>query len=184
MALLGQIRFFTKLTSLRRMARENAGGMMIEFAFVAPFVILLLVSTVEVGFTLFVGSIMEGAAENAARQIRTGQVQESDDPVATFQARLCQQVFNLIDCNFVVYDVRSFNDFGSVDTTLVFDENGQPVDTQFTPGESGEITIVRVMYRLNFMTPLVAHALSPDGTGSKLLMSTMAFQNEPYELGG
>ena len=169
---------------LPTLVRANGGGMMIEFAFVAPFVILLLVSTVEVGFMLFVGSALEGAAESAARQIRTGQVQESADPVTAFQTKFCQQVFNLIDCNQVTYDVRAFDDFASVDTTMEFDEDGQLVGAQFAPGESGEITIVRILYRMTFFTPLVSQALSPDGSGSTLLMSTMAFQNEPYELGG
>ncbi|MEX2616656.1 MAG: TadE/TadG family type IV pilus assembly protein [Alphaproteobacteria bacterium] len=167
-----------------KLLRSTSGGMMVEFAFVAPFVILLMVSTVEVGVTLFVGAALEGAAEAAARQIRTGQVQVAANPLEAFRSRLCAELFNLIECNEVAFDVRKFDDFASVDTTLEFDEEGQLVDAAFAPGDSGEITIIRVLYRWQYMTPLVAQALSSDGTGSTVLMATMAFQNEPYELGG
>jgi Flp pilus assembly protein TadG len=168
----------------RGLWRAEGGGMMIEFAFVAPFVILLLVATTEVAVTLFVGATLEGAAEGAARQIRTGQVQESDDPVVAFQTKFCEAVLNLIDCNEVMFDVRGFSDFGSADMALEFDEDGQLVGAQFSPGDSGEITVVRVVYRWRYLTALVSDVLSPDGSGTALLMATMAFQNEPYELGG
>ncbi|MDA0662084.1 MAG: pilus assembly protein [Proteobacteria bacterium] len=179
-----QAKYFAARFPCKALLRSETGGMMVEFAFVAPFVILLMVSTIEVGMTLFVGAALEGAAESAARQIRTGQVQVAANPLETFRTRLCAELFNLIDCNEVAFDVRKFDSFESVDTTLQFDEDGALVDAAFTPGDSGDITIVRVLYRWQYMTPLVAQALSSDGSGGTLLMATMAFQNEPYELGG
>ena len=123
-------------------------------------------------------------SEGAARQIRTGQVQVAANPLEAFRTRLCAELFELIDCNEVVFDVRKFDNFTSVATTLEFDEEGDVVGAAFLPGDSGEITIIRVIYRWHYKTPLVAQALSSDGTGSAVLMATMAFQNEPYELGG
>lgn len=172
------------LHCVRCLLASCRGGTLIEFAFVAPFVILLLTATVEVAVTLFVEAAISGAAESAARDIRTGRVQEDDDPLTAFRTKLCDSLFGIIDCNAVVFDVRAFADFGSVDTSLQLDENGNVVNAQFAPGESGEITIVRVSYRWQFLTPLVGEALASDGTGGVLLLSTMAFQNEPYELGG
>jgi len=164
--------------------RSNGGGTLVEFAFVAPFVILMLVATVEVALTLFVDATLSGAAESAARDIRTGRVQEEDDPLDTFRTKLCDSLFGIVDCSTVVFDVRTFEDFNSVDMTLQLDEDGNPTGTQFSPGNSGEITVVRVAYRWQFLTPLVGNMLSSDGTGGVLLLSTMAFENEPYELGG
>ncbi len=158
--------------------------MLIEFAFVAPFVVLLLTATAEVAVTLFIDATISGAAESAARDIRTGRVQEDDDPLVAFQTKLCDSLFGVVNCDDVVFDVRTFDDFGSVDLTLQFDEEGNLIGNQFTPGNSSQITIIRVSYRWQFLTPLVSNALSTDGTGGVLLLSTMAFQNEPYELGG
>ncbi len=163
---------------------SNHGGMLIEFAFVAPFVVLLLTATVEVAVTLFAEVTISGAVESAARDIRTGRVQENEDPIDAFQTKLCDSLFGIVDCSAVAFDVRTFSDFSSVDMTLEVDEEGNMTGGQFTPGESGEITVVRVAYRWNFLTPLVGHVLASDGSGGVLLLSTMAFQNEPFELGG
>lgn len=170
--------------AIRRLLASNGGGMLIEFAFVAPFVVLLLTATAEIGVTLVVDVTLSGAAESAARDIRTGRVQEGDDPLDAFRTKLCDSLFGIIDCTEVVFDVRRFADFGSADLTLQVDEDGNLVGAQFAPGDSGEITVVRVSYRWQYLTPLIGGMLAPDGTGGVLLLSTLAFQNEPYELGG
>jgi Flp pilus assembly protein TadG len=163
---------------------SKGGGTLVEFAFVAPFVVLVLTATAEVAVTLFVDATISGAAESAARDIRTGRVQENEDPLDAFRTRLCDSLFGLADCGAVVFDVRTFDDFGSVDMSLQLDEDGNMTGAQFSPGNSGQITVVRVAYRWQFLTPMVGELLAPDGSNGLLLLSTMAFQNEPYELGG
>ncbi len=179
--IISKIRLFN---GVKRLWTSSGGGMLIEFAFVAPFVILLLTATAEVAVTLFVDATISGAAESAARDIRTGRVQENDDPLDAFRTKLCDSLFGIVDCSEVVFDVRTFDDFGSVEMVLQTDEDGNMTGGQFAPGDSGQITVVRISYRWQFLTPLVGHALSSDGTNGVLLLSTMAFQNEPYELGG
>ncbi len=163
---------------------SKRGGMLIEFAFVAPFVVLLLTATAELAVTLFAEATISGAVQSAARDIRTGRIQENENPLDAFQTKLCDSLFGIVNCNDVVFDVRTFADFGSVEMTLEVDEEGNLTGGQFAPGESGEITVVRAAYRWNFLTPLIGEALASDGSGGVLLISTMAFQNEPYELGG
>lgn len=178
MALLGLIH------KTKGALRSVSGGTLIEFAFVAPFVVLVLTATAEVAVTLFVDATISGAAEGAARDIRTGRVQENENPLDAFQTRLCDSLFGLADCARVVFDVRTFDDFSSVDMSIQLDEEGNLTGAQFSPGNSGQITIVRVSYRWQFLTPVMGELLSSDGSGGLLLLSTMAFQNEPYELGG
>lgn len=172
------------LRSIGNVLRSNGGGMLIEFAFVVPFVVLLLTATAELAVTLFVDATISGAVQSAARDIRTGQIQENQNPLQAFETKLCDSLFGIVDCASVTFDVRTFADFGSVSMTLEVDEEGNLAGGQFTPGDAGEITVVRAAYRWNFMTPLVGNALSADGSGGILLVSTTAFQNELYELGG
>ena len=171
-------------STVGRALSSRRGGMLIEFAFVVPFVVLLLTATAEVAVTLFIEATLSGAAESAARDIRTGRVQENENPIDAFRTKLCDSLFGIVNCSQVVFDVRTFGDFGSVDMTLEVDEEGNMTGAQFAPGDSGEISVVRIAYRWQFMTPLVGKALSADGSGGVLLLSTKAFQNEPYELGG
>ena len=175
---------FSIVSSVGGALRSQRGGMLVEFSFVVPFVVLLLTATAELAVTLFVDATISGAVQNAARDIRTGRVQESENPLDAFQTKLCDSLFGIVSCAALTFDVRTFDDFSSVSMTLDVDEDGNLTGGQFTPGDSGEITVVRAAYRWNFLTPLVGQALSSDGSGGVLLISTTAFQNEPYELGG
>lgn len=159
--------------------RDCRGGSAVEFAMVAPAFFLLLMGTIETSTMFFVSTVMEGAAVDAARQVRTGQVQNAGDPLVTFQNELCAQVFNIVDCSNIIFDVRSFPDFTST-TPLQFDADGNPINTGFAPGGASTVTVVRVTYRWDFFTPMIGIPMSDNGTNSRLLLATNVFQNEPY----
>ncbi|MEQ9609545.1 MAG: pilus assembly protein [Kiloniellaceae bacterium] len=163
------------------LARDQNGNVLIEFALVTPLFVLLIVGTLEVSVMFFTSSVIEGATVEAARQIRTGQVQESGDPMTTFQNQLCDSLFNVIDCSEVKFNVQTFSSFGEVSMPIEVDEDGEIVNNGFTPGESGAVTVVRSLYRWEFMTPLISN-LMPAGLGGHLIVSTVAFQNEPYNV--
>jgi hypothetical protein len=124
---------------------------------------------------------MEGATRETARQIRTGQIQESADPLNTFQTELCDALLNVIDCSQVSFNVQTFSSFGAVSMPIEVDEDGEIVNTGFNPGGSSAVTVVRSVYRWEFITPLIGN-LIPAGLGGHLLVSTVAFQNEPYNV--
>lgn len=177
-------------TTLRTLARRAAtvlhdthGVAAIEFAFVAPPFLLLVMGIVEFSIMFFTSSVIEGATKEAARQIRTGKVQSAADPEADFRARLCDALSGIIDCNQVVFHVQTFSDFQTVSMPLEVDEDGEVVATTFSPGDSSAVTVVRAVYRWEFTTPLIAH-LVPAGLGGQMIVSTAAFQNEPYNVGG
>ena len=121
----------------------------------APLFMLLLVGTLEVAIMFFASSVIEGATKEAARQIRTGQIQGSADPLAAFQAELCGSLAGVIDCTEVVFTVQTFSSFSSVSMPLEHDEDGEIVNPGFFPGGSTAITVVRAVYRWNFMTPMM-----------------------------
>jgi Flp pilus assembly protein TadG len=159
--------------------RDTRGVAAVEFALLATPLFVLLIGIVEVSLMYFTSSVMEGATKEVARQIRTGQIQETGDPVATFQSNLCDALFNVIDCSEVIFNVQTFDSFGDVSMTIEVDEDGEVVNTGFNPGGAGEITVVRTIYRWEFITPLISEMM-PSGLGGHMLVSTVAFQNEPY----
>ena len=70
-----------------------------EFAFVAPMLILLMLTIIDLGIMLTSQSVLNGAAEYAGRLIRTGQLQDgkytcqgSTTSIAGFQCALCTQM--------------------------------------------------------------------------------------------
>ena len=127
---------------------------------------------------------LHSATSDAARIIRTGQVQQSTgDPEDMFRQRLCDDVDILLDCSRLQYEVIAMDDFSDFPTyTTQYDDDGNLVTQGFDPGGSSDVVLIRVAYRYPFMVPIIGNLLS-DGHGmSKLLLATVVMQNEPYDL--
>lgn len=196
---VGVSRAFT-MRIFRRLARDAKGAVAVEMAFVGPPFLLLLLVIIELGLTLTTQSVLDGAARDAARLIRTGQVQTQGSPITTFQNLLCAQMNSLMsvstcDSN-VIFDVEVFANFGASFTPCAVSANqtGKGTQCQFSPGTGGQIVGVRVSYTRPFIIPWVGACLSGGscwtgpgsaggtnpGTGGITLTSTVIFQNEPF----
>jgi Flp pilus assembly protein TadG len=162
---------------------DASGATAVEFALVGSSFMLMLLAAFEFGYMLFVQSVLDNAARDAARLIRTGQAQESSNPTSTFQTLLCSDVGSLIGCSNIVYQSQVFNDWTSAQTAVntppTRNTNGAYVSAGFSPGTPGQIVAVTVTYNYPFFTPWIAGVLG-GSTNSALLMSTVVFQNEPY----
>ena len=164
-------------------ALDASGAAAIEFALVGSTFMMMLLACFEFGYMLFVQSVLDNAARDAARLIRTGQVQTSTNPTSTFSTLLCNEVGSLIGCGSIVYQAQVFNDWASAQTAEntppTRDSNGNFVSAGFSAGTQSQILVVTVTYNYPFFTPWIASLLG-GSTDSALLMSTVVFQNEPY----
>src|SRR3546814_18342251 len=124
----------------------------------------------------FASSVIEGATKEAARQIRTGQIQGAADPMTTCRNELCDGLYNVIDCSKVLFHVQTFPSFETVSMPLELAEDGEVINTTFAPGRSGAGTVVRSMYRWRFVTPIFAE-VHPPALGSNMLISPVALPN-------
>ncbi len=190
------------MKSFWHIARDQRGSTAVEFAFVGPPFLLLLLAVFELGLTLTTQSLMDGAARDAARLIRTGQVQTQTSPITTFQTLLCAKMSAVIsasDCaSKVIFEVQVFTNFGSVSfTPCAFNANqtGTGTACQFSPGTGGQIVGVQASYPRPFIIPWVGKCLSGGacwtgpanasvtggaGRSSVTLTATVIFQNEPF----
>jgi Flp pilus assembly protein TadG len=164
-------------------ALDAGGAAAIEFAIVGSSFMLMLLASFEFGYMLFVQSVLDNAARDAARLIRTGQAQNSGNSQSTFQTLLCNDVGSLIGCGSIIYQAQVFNDWGSaqtaVNTPTSRDANGNLISLGFNAGTASQILVVTVTYNYPFFTPWIAGVVG-GSTKSALLMSTVVFQNEPY----
>ncbi len=99
------------MRKFRHIARDAKGALAVEFALVAPIFLLLLLVIVELGLTLTTQSLLDGATRDAARLIRTGQVQSQNSPITTFQTLLCSDMAPLMS----VANMRQQRHFRSPD---------------------------------------------------------------------
>ena len=176
------MRFFSRIIR-RAAALDTSGAAAVEFALVGSAFMMMLMASFEFGFMLFVQSVLDNAARDAARLIRTGQVQTSSNPTNTFSTLLCNEVGSLIGCGNIVYQAQAFNNWTSaqtaVNTPATRDSSGKFVSSGFSPGSQSQILVVTVTYNYPFFTPWIGSLLG-GGTSTALLMSTVVFQNEPY----
>jgi Flp pilus assembly protein TadG len=161
-----------------RLGLDERGNISVELAVVGPLFLLLLLAIIELGLMVYTQSVLDSAARDAARLIRTGQVYTAGNTQATFQTKLCNGMSVLVDCSSLVFNVRTFASFSSITTTPQRDAQGKLV-SGFSPGTAASILEVQVMYNRPFVTSWVAHYLG-GGQSSALLVSTVIFKNEPW----
>lgn len=163
--------------------RSERGATMIEFAIImVPFFVILF-GIFEVGFVFWGSYELENATEEAARQIRTGQI-KGNGGEAAFKAQLCSQVVLLSRCNQDLrIDVRSFNNFAAIQSSAA-----QPLDNDgklknnfnFDPGGPRSIVLVSTFYQWPLINAISTFSLSNMADGDRLLTASAAFRNEPF----
>jgi len=159
-------------------AKDQKGITTLEFAMLAPVFIYLTMGILELSIMLFTSTVVDGAIHDAGRRIRTGQAQGSGDALSDFTAEVCRGVQWVYPCNEIIFDVRTYTNFSSVDVPIQVDENGNFV-TEFNAGGSGQITAVRAIYEWQFFTPMIGQ-LFGDSENKRTLTMTTAFRNEVY----
>jgi Flp pilus assembly protein TadG len=169
-----------------RFARTERGATAVEFALVSLPILVMIFGLLELALVFMVGTTLDSATEAAARQIRTGQFQSGQiTTMAAFKTLVCQRMTWLTSkCDAQLsLDVRTFQNFSDMAAVgpvnpITFGST-QPC---FSPGQPGDKVLVRTYFTWNLFTPLLDAPLENMGPGSgrRLLSSTTAFMNEPY----
>jgi Flp pilus assembly protein TadG len=142
-----------------------------------------LFAIIETALVFFAGQTMETAAADSARLILTGQAQAQGLNQSTFKNAVCAKVHGVIDCNSGVYvDVRSYTSFSNINLSNPIDSDGNLIKNfAYQPGGPGDIVVVRLMYQWPVYVSLLGLTnLSNMSAGNHLLISTVAFRNEPF----
>ena len=159
-------------------ARARDAIASVEVALLALPFMTILFAIIETGYMFFLAILLEGATADAARQIRTGVVQESGSPLAKFQQTLCERMFNLIQCpQGVIIDVRNYSRFeDAVPPAMAASQAG----AMFAAGNPGDVIVVRVAFSWHFITPFLDQMLAQGDGGQRTFISSAAFRNEPW----
>jgi Flp pilus assembly protein TadG len=172
------------LRLLRRLrTRADSGSAALEFALIAPVFFLFLMGIIETGIIFFGNSTLQFAADDVARQVRTGQVQSANMTAAQFRTLVCNDIGALLACNAnLQIDVETFGNFTGASMTPPIDANGNlnAALNNFNPGTSCQVAVVRLFYTWHIITPLMQPLLSNLPGGNHLLTASGAFRNEPF----
>ena len=166
-----------------RFKRSTSGSSIIEFGFVVMPFLALLIAIFETTLIFFTQSALETGVSNAGRMIRTGQVQADGITEEQFKGLVCNSLAGYLNCNSrVTVDVRSFSDFSSVSLPPALDPDTEELNggTEFTPGGTSEVVVVRVYYVWDMVTPDHFTGLSNMAGTKRLIAAAAAFRNEPF----
>lgn len=165
------------------MGRER-GVALVEFAIVALPFLLIVVGTFEIGFIFWGTHELENATEDAARRIRTGQVQSGGIDATGFKAIVCGRVTLLKDCTSKLQlDVRTFANYNQIaGAPAPLDRDGKLNSGNFVwqPGGPRSIVLVRTYYDWPLLTVLTSTSLGNMANGDRLLSAAAAFRNEAW----
>ncbi|OYU68519.1 MAG: pilus assembly protein TadE [Alphaproteobacteria bacterium PA2] len=170
---------------IKRFLKAKRGAVAVEFAIILlPFLVLMF-GTVELGMVFMTSSTLQNATDEAARRIRTGEFQATSTTKAQFKTLVCNNMSWLkTSCagNLTV-DVQTFSDFGGIGGAAGIDPaNFDPNDTCWSPGQAGDIVLVRTYYKWQIFTPFLDQSLvnMGDGSSQRLITTAASFRNEPW----
>ncbi|HET7888656.1 MAG TPA: TadE/TadG family type IV pilus assembly protein [Bradyrhizobium sp.] len=169
---------------------DSKGATAVEFALVAAPFLALVAALVQTFLIFFAQAMLENTVRQAARQILTGQTQTQDAGMSAtnaqtaFKNTVCGYGAMLFKCDAtLMVDVQVASNWSSANTsmpTLTYDSSGNVNNTwQFNPGNAGDIVVVRVMYLWPVFFGPIAFNLANQANGTRMLMASAAFQNEP-----
>jgi Flp pilus assembly protein TadG len=179
--------------SLRRWRRDESGATAVEMAIVALPFLLLLFGIMSVCLFYFANFAIENAVWQAARAIRTGQVQQGKgayvgkttdaDKKAAFKKALCAAAPTFLDCNSkAVVIVQSNANFSSISQPSCTN-NGNVINDSaaaFNTGAGSAVVLVTVCYPWDFGGKLPLFKLGNLNDGSLLMQASVAFRTEPF----
>jgi Flp pilus assembly protein TadG len=146
----------------------------------APFLAMIF-AIMETAVIFFAGQALETAGAESARLIMTGQAQTQGFDQAKFKQAVCGKIFGLFDCaNGLSVDVKTYTAFANINTAAPLDSNGNLQNVSYQPGGPGDIVVVRLLYKWPVFVSLLGLNLSDMAGSNRLLISTIAFRNEPY----
>jgi Flp pilus assembly protein TadG len=169
-----------------RFARAERGVTAVEFGLIALPMLVLTFGALELALVFLVSTTLDTATEAASRQIRTGEFQVSAANTRTdFKNLVCSGMswLNSSCSSGLTVDVRTFSNFSGLAAAPPVDPSiFNPATACFTAGQPTDIVLVRTYYVWNLFTPLLNNALENmgGGSGKRLITSTTAFRNEPF----
>jgi Flp pilus assembly protein TadG len=170
-----------RFATARRLLRQQDGAAAVEFGLVAAPFLAMVFAIIETAIVFFAGQALETAAADSARLIMTGQAQNAGYDQAKFKEAVCGKIYGLFNCaGGLSVDVKSYPSFAAIPTAKPITNGNLDTNFGYSPGLAGDIVVVRLMYQWPVYVSLLGLNLSDMAGGKRLLLSTVAFRNEPF----
>lgn len=105
---------------LRSLRRDSSGATLVEFAFVAPVLVLMLMGLFEFGFQVYARSVLQGAVQEAARDAT---LEGGEINVGALDTSVREQIQNVIPSAVVTFERTNYSNFSDVRQPEEFTDN-------------------------------------------------------------
>lgn len=189
-----------KMSSLKKhkklsLISNNRGVTAIEFAMIAPVLILLLTAIVEFSIVMFISSVMEGATAASSRYGKTGYIANGSTRQQQIVNSIVSRTAGLVDPAKITVTTTIYPSFNSIsqeepyidanhngtydageDYTDVNGNNQWDSSGVAGLGNANDIVVYNVSYPWKIHTPVIASF-----TGDTFIISSKTVvKNEPY----
>ena len=173
------------MTRLLRFWRDSAGSSTVEFVIIIPFLLSILLLSVDAGVTQLRQVFLHRAVDQTVRDVRLGRISESD----RMSSLICERAAMLPNCtsNIAVemrpIDTSTFSGL-EIRSNCIQNEGEVTPALDFDPGAGGlaqELMMVRVCVEVEpfIRWTGVALALPVNPSGNYVLNVSSVFVNEP-----
>lgn len=171
---------------LSRFSRNRKGAVAIEFAALALPFALLTFAILESCISFASQQLMSTAADDVARQLRTGQIKASQMDEDKLKELICDRLQLVVSagCPGLVVDLRQYDTFADAAKQRIMLTNDRDIDTRdfdVDPGPSLSKNMLRVFYRWPVMTDFMRKSMANLKDGNTLHFATVTWKNEPFE---
>lgn len=171
---------------LARFGRDQSGSVAVEFVLLAlPF--SLLVFAILESCIAFAGQqVLSNAADDLARQFRTGQIRPSVDLTPQFvRDKICAKIDVLVakNCPELIIDLQSYTTFAEASKIKIkFTSDGDIDTTGFgvNLGRSQSNNVLRVFYRWPVITDFMRSRIANMKGRYVLQFAAVTWRNEPF----
>jgi Flp pilus assembly protein TadG len=181
---------------LKPFLKAEEGATAIEFAMVAGPFFWFFLSMFETGLMLFTDYALQSGVQQAARLVRTGQMQNGVIPVQfqnlNFRQILCKQAAIIPSCNSKVSikvqaasgTMAAFKN--SIPNVLAVGPTaaGGAATYDCNPGRPQENVVVIATYDWKYFLPFMNAFSNISQTSTRRLVGYAMFQNEPFQNNG
>jgi Flp pilus assembly protein TadG len=168
----------------RRLWKDQDGASVVEFALAAPVFLAFLIAIIELGALGMMSANFNGAVDTVSRRIRTGQAdkpQTANDFRNLICARMVDRAANCQTRMRVTVQPVTGN-FGDARAVLLGQDRGNLTGQQaYATGAGDDVMLVTATYSWPMPLPLVSGPYIRDGVWNVLIVSRLAFKNEPWE---
>jgi Flp pilus assembly protein TadG len=176
--------------------RDERGVTVIEFAILAVPFFTIIAAILETSLVFLASQVLDSAVEDAARLVRTGQLQTgviAGDNLDGIRAKVCSGLYDMFDCDNLKIKLTVVVDFASATVTYPIeqgDECRKPdgtvrCDWKITPSyvsSPGEkVVLMQAYYKWPTLVRLPGFNLQDQSDGTRLLGAVRVFRNEPFK---